>query len=223
MNRKIIVTEDNSNSLLIPSLDETYHSTHGAITESEHIFIKAGLNHVKNTESITIFEMGFGSGLNLLTTLREIVDKNIKINYTTIEKYPLTPEEHKLLNHEKLIERADVRSLFKQAIDADWNTLISLNTHIQFKKITGDLKHIDLLPNSVDLIYYDAFGPRVQPNLWTIEIMKKMYDLLRNNGVLVTYCAQGQLKRTLKEVGFSIESLIGPPGKREMTRALKKN
>ncbi|MDA7803079.1 tRNA (5-methylaminomethyl-2-thiouridine)(34)-methyltransferase MnmD [Crocinitomix sp.] len=220
MDRRIIVTEDKSKTLLIPALNETYHSTHGAKNEAMHVFIAAGLHQIQpNKEKIRILEMGFGTGLNAILTIQEAQSE---IHYTTIEKYPLPLETIADLDYTELLNDPELSKAFNLLHESNWNSEIRINPLFQFKKIEGDLKSIQLEDKTYDLIYYDAFGPRVQPNLWTESIFKKLYETLDKNGVLVTYCAQGQFKRNLKAVGFDTEALPGPPGKREMTRAIKR-
>lgn len=222
MSRKIIVTGDNSKTLLIPALGETYHSTKGALTESKHVFIKEGLFQFDLKEPIKILEMGFGTGLNVMTTLEAISPLNsAKIDYHTIEKYPLSLEEVRLTNYDDLFESQSLKSEFTLIHEVKWNEAFAIRKNFKLTKMKGDLASLSLELNHYDLIYYDAFGPKVQPDLWSEKIMNKMFDCLKLNGILVTYCAQGQFKRNLKKAGFKVESIPGPPGKREMTRALK--
>lgn len=222
MNRKIIVTEDNSKTLLIPSLNETYHSTKGALTESIHVFIKEGLSKINSTSTIQILEMGFGTGLNLLVTLDYVRNKNIGIDYSTIEKHPLDNSLIQALDYSKLYQNKTIIDHYLYAHQAEWGIKIQLNDEFSFTKLHQDVQFVNLQDESYDLIYYDAFGPKIQPDLWKPTLLSKMYRCLRPQGMLVTYCAQGQFKRNLKEVSFHVESLPGPPGKREMVRATKK-
>ena len=222
MNRKIIVTEDNSKTLLIPELNETYHSTHGALTEAKHVFIKEGLERISSLKKVNILEMGFGTGLNLLVSLENNREKNQHIYYRTIEKYPVKIETVKELEYVNNFPETTVRDSYIKAHECDWETEIDLSSHFKFKKLHTDFKKAGIENESIDILYYDAFGPRVQPDLWNMETLEIAYSFLKPNGILVTYCAQGQFKRNLKELGFEVECPSGPPGKREMVRATKK-
>jgi len=222
MERKIIVTEDKSKTLLIPALNETYHSKNGALSESLHIFIHAGFNFVVPKTEIRIFEMGFGTGLNALTTLHSAIKSNTVVDYYGIEKYPLSLDEALSLSFSDLKE-LEVDDKQHDIHACAWNEKIAIHPLFNLTKLTGDLHERHDLPQQIDLIYYDAFGPPTQPDLWTEAVMKRMFDLLNPNGVLVTYCAQGQFKRNLKAAGFIVENLPGPAGKREITRAIKQD
>ena len=225
MDRKIIVTEDNSKTLLIPELNETYHSTHGALNEARHVFINAGLDFFfeKHLEpEINIFEMGFGTGLNAMVTLEYLRNRNLKIDYDTLEKYPLTETEIDQMDYAQLLKDNVAEDLFSKIHQSNWEKSSSINAQFYLKKTQGDLKNHQLDKDRYHLIFFDAFGPRIQPNLWSTEVLEKMHQSLKDNGMLVTYCAQGQFKRNLKSVGFEIENIPGPPGKREMTRATKR-
>lgn len=213
---KPITTGDGSKSLYLPEMNETYHSKFGAKTESEYVFIRAGYQYV-TTSQIRILEVGFGTGLNvLLTYMAHLKDKR-KIYYESLEKYPLPQRIIKEINNYKEIE---LRQMFKQLHDAPWQQKIALTeTFVLYKN------NIDLLDYEVgtcfDLIYFDAFAPDKQPEMWTEKLFEKMYMALNKNGVLVTYSAKGSVRRTMQAVGFAVERLPGPPGKREMLRAVK--
>ncbi len=222
MERKIIVTEDNSKTLLIPALNETYHSLNGALSESLHIFIRAGFDFLLPRKEIRIFEMGFGTGLNALTTLHSAIDLKIRVDYITIEKYPLTSAEALSLTFTDLKE-LNSGDMHTEMHACAWNEKKTIHPYFTLTKLKGDVLTYPHLPHQVDLIYYDAFGPPTQPDLWTESAMRSMFALLRPNGVLVTYCAQGQFKRNLKAAGFIVENLPGPVGKREITRATRPN
>ncbi len=223
MDRKIIVTQDNSKTLLISELNETYHSTNGAFNEAIHVFINAGIQFFHKKKKLKIFEMGFGTGLNALLSSNYALKNELQINYTSIEKYPLDMELVQELNYPQLIDNEQAESLFTLLHSSPWEKENEINTHFTLTKLKEDLTSFNLNKNSFDIVFYDAFGPRVQPALWTKESLNKMYDLLMPGGILVTYCAQGQFKRNLKSLGFKVENLPGPPGKREMTRAIKPN
>ncbi len=219
MKRKVIQTSDGSSTIYIPEMDENYHSTHGAIQEAEHVFIQHGLRKIEEKEigTISIFEMGLGTGLNaLLTRIRS----NTSINYTGIEAFPVSDDELKALNYvEQLGDKH--KAIFHSIHKAKWNEAIEIDPQFSIHKVHEKIENYKLDLNSFDLIYFDAFGPRAQSEMWEIEILQKMYDGLKVGGALVTYCARGQFKRDLKSLGFELEPLPGPPGKREMTRAWK--
>lgn len=211
---QIFVTEDGSNSLYLPEFDETYHSRHGAVQESLHVFIENGLKTVSK-ENIKILEFGFGTGLNALMTL--INSKEKYIGYTGIEKFPL---DITLLNQLNYAKSEEELVLFEKIHLADWNKKVVITDDFTLEQIKSDFIRFQS-DEKFDIIYFDAFAPRVQPELWTKEIFEKTFRLLSKEGILVTYCAKGSVKRTLKEVGFKVISLPGPPGKREMTKAVK--
>jgi tRNA U34 5-methylaminomethyl-2-thiouridine-forming methyltransferase MnmC len=215
-----IETEDGSPTLFSSEFNQTYHSIHGAITESVHVFIKNGLEwyleHNKPENVISIFEMGFGTGLNAYLTAQYAIEHQVQIEYTTIEKYPVHSN-----NLEEISSKIDDSDLFLALHQNTWDSPIQLNPFFSFKKIKGDL--IDYhFNNPIDLIFYDAFSPSSQPELWSVAIFEKLYLSLKNNGILSTYCAKGQIKRNFKEVGFEVLALPGPIGKREMTICIKK-
>lgn len=219
---ELIATADGSDTLRVKSLDETYHSRHGAVQESMHVFIKHGLEVCAlNNNTIAVFEMGFGTGLNAWLTLRHAVEGGLKVVYFAVEKYPLSAQSSGLLA-DSFCKDADQKSDFLRLHQLPWNGLYMINDHFSIHKIFRDVDEISLKAD-FDLIYYDAFGPRVQPNMWTTEKLQKSCDLLKPGGLFVTYCAQGQFRRNLSSLGFIVESLQGPPGKREMTRAVKKS
>jgi tRNA U34 5-methylaminomethyl-2-thiouridine-forming methyltransferase MnmC len=211
---QIFLTEDGSNSLYLPEFDETYHSRHGAIQESMHVFIENGLKSI-NKKNIKILEFGFGTGLNALMTL--INSKEKYIEYTGIEKFPL---DITLLNQLNYAKSEEELVLFEKIHLADWNKKVVITDDFTLEQIKSDFIRFQS-DEKFDIIYFDAFAPRVQPELWTKEIFEKTFRLLSKEGILVTYCAKGSVKRTLKEVGFKVISLPGPPGKREMTKAVK--
>lgn len=211
---QIFATEDGSNSLYLPEFDETYHSRHGAIQESMHVFIENGLKSI-NKKNIKILEFGFGTGLNALMTL--INSKEKQIEYAGVEKFPL---DIPLLNQLNYAKNKEEHALFEKIHSVDWNKKAVITDDFSLEKIKSDF--INFQSNEkFDIIYFDAFAPRVQPELWTKEVFEKVFSLLSKGGILVTYCAKGAVKRTLKEVGFEVIKLPGPPGKREMTKAVK--
>ncbi|MGB0402654.1 MAG: tRNA (5-methylaminomethyl-2-thiouridine)(34)-methyltransferase MnmD [Salibacteraceae bacterium] len=213
-------TKDGSHTLIHEDLDETYHSRHGAIQEAYHVFIRSGLDLIKSKNDIRIFEMGFGTGLNTFITYLENLKNGQQIEYFGLEKHPLKETIWSKLNYVEELNEQNNLSIFQKIHEVNWNSLKPINEGFSLNKIEGDLENLspDL---KVDLIYFDAFGPRVQPNLWTEEIFIKMFELLNPNGILVTYCCKGDVKRAMIKAGFTIEKIPGPPGKREMLRAFK--
>lgn len=220
MKPELIKTADGSHSLFLKDLDEHYHSVHGAIQESKHVFLQAGLSQFNDKKSISILEIGFGTGLNALLTFIENKNSNRVIDYTTLEAYPLEMEVVKELNYVQELNASDYHSIYLQMHESEWETKISIRPNFNFTKIKNTLQEVSFL-QQYDLIYFDAFGPRVQPELWTEEVFTKIYNATAAGGMLVTYCAKGEVKRTLKKVGFVLETLPGPPGKREMIRVTK--
>lgn len=219
----LIVTEDGSHSLSVPELDETYHSSHGAIQESNHVFIKHGLLHwAENNpgKPIKIFEVGFGTGLNAFLTAIEADKKNIQVQYQSIELYPIDKEFVGQLNYPAQLEESS--SLFEALHQASWEESIKINETFNLFKTKGSLIDFEF-SETYDLIYFDAFAPSKQPELWEYPIIEKCYNALNKNGIFVTYSAKGQLKRDLKKAGFKLETLPGPPGKFEMVRAIKRS
>jgi tRNA U34 5-methylaminomethyl-2-thiouridine-forming methyltransferase MnmC len=222
MKREIRITNDGSPTLYIPELDEHYHSTHGAVQEAKHVFIENGLNLLSEKSELSILEVGFGCGLNALLTCFETQNKpSTFIKYYGIEAYPLGIEENKKLDFSEQIIVSNYSELYVNIIEANWNDLVQITSNFQLHKIQSKLQEFDFSSYSFDLIYYDAFGPRAQGEMWEKSIFEPLYEVLSPNGMLVTYCAQGQFKRNLKEIGFNVEARPGPPGKREMTLAKK--
>ena len=220
MSRKVIQTKDNSKTLLITSNEDTYHSIHGARTESDHVFIKNGLELLRNKAEIELFEMGFGTGLNCILTLAYANDHKLKINYHTIETNPVTNDEISALNYEAIVP-TPVKPYYQIIHESHWHIDTRITPYFSlYKKKQNLLSHTE--KNShFDLIYFDAFGPKSQPELWKSEVLEKLFNWLKPGGIFITYCAQGQFKRDLKSVGFKVENIPGPPGKREITRGIK--
>ena len=216
MNREIRITEDGSSTLFVPELGEHYHSHYGAIQESKHIFINSALKQV-NKDEINVLEFGFGTGLNALLTCAYAVENNIRVNYLGIEKYPLTAEEAALLNFDREANTDCLKEIHK----IEWERELEVNSQFMLKKVQSDFRIITLNQNTYDVVYFDAFAPDVQPNLWTKAIFEKIYLSMRKGGVLTTYTVKGVVRRLMKEVGFRVEKISGPPGKREITRAWK--
>lgn len=222
MELRVLETADHSHTLYNTELDETYHSVHGALQESEHVFIQNGLLPMMDgRKKLKIFEMGFGTGLNAILTLKATNNSETTIEYSAIEKYPVSSEKIHELNYDNFLEDPEHRLLYKIMHKIAWEEKLKVAPWFYLQKIRGDLHQYE--PNeNFDLIYYDAFAPRKQPDLWGLPIVKKLYHMLENDGVLVTYCAKGQFKRDLREAGFEVVPLPGPKGKREMTKAIKR-
>ncbi len=215
---KIIPTKDGSFTIYNESLNAHYHSLHGAIQESKHIFIKNGLEQIKD-DKISIFEMGFGSGLNAFLSFLTAQKNKAFISYYCIEKHPIPKTIYQKLNYSKNKKESE---MFLNLHEAPWNKEVSLSPFFKLKKNNESIAFFDTtaIPK-VNIIYYDAFAPSAQPYLWEVPILKKMYTLLKPKGMLLTFCAKGSVKRNLKAVGFIIKPLPGPPGKREITCAIK--
>lgn len=219
MKRKIITTSDGSKTIQIEDWDEQYHSKHGAIQEAYHVFIKHGLSLFVDSK-ISLLEIGFGTGLNALITLKEANKYNLKVEYTGVEAYPVTKEEVEQLDYIRELKAEAFTTEFEMMHDSPWENSIVLSENFSILKQQKDFMEIED-KDSYDLIYFDAFGARVQPELWTETLFQKMFDALSQNGVLVTYAAKGSVRRAMLSVGFKVERLPGPPGKREMLRATK--
>ena len=218
--KELKITADGSHTLFVPGLDETYHSRHGAIQESLHVFINAGLRYLNN-KNINVLEIGFGTGLNAFLTLLEANKGETTINYTSLEAFPLEMDLVKQLNYTSELEiENNTAELYNKLHEVDWESTQHITNDFKLKKLKIKLDDFES-SEKFDVIYFDAFGPNVQPEMWAVPVLEKMYNCLNDNGLLVTYCAKGSVKRGLKDVGFKIESIPGPPGKREMTRAHK--
>ena len=213
MDRQIIATEDGSHTLWVPELNEHFHSMHGAIQESVHVFISNGLEQVK-TEELVLFEVGFGTGLNALLTLIHQTQRSIR--YISIEKYPLQEKEYSRLNYSSLLG-PEWQTLFFKMHQAEWNRTTEIRPGFSLQKIKGDLAELNYtnLPR-FNLIYFDAFAPGKQPEMWDEKILRQLAAHTREEGHFTTYCAQGEVRRRLSRCGFQMHRIPGPPGKREM-------
>jgi tRNA U34 5-methylaminomethyl-2-thiouridine-forming methyltransferase MnmC len=219
----LFITEDGSHSVFSELFGVAYHSTHGAIQETKHIFIEAALNYYiknKSIEKIKILDIGFGTGLNVYMTFLESLKLACKIDLTTIEAYPLSISIVEQLNFPRLLQVPQYEPLFKLLHTSNWEEKHELTHNFIFQKRLLDFKDIVYI-NTFDVIYYDAFSPNSQPELWESDTLQCFFDALVEGGILTTYCAKGSFKRALKQVGFRIENIPGPKGKREMTRAIK--
>ena len=216
----LIKTADGSDSLFVRELDEHYHSTFGAVQESLHVFIKSGLN-VKNESSLTIFEAGFGTGLNAFLTFLDSIKTGQMIHYISIDKYPVPRNTWELLNYPQLLSR-DNSDIFRAMHFARWNEKVSITENFTLTKIYNDLTVFDFQFQPLfDLIYFDAFSPEKQPELWGKDIFHKLFSNTAPFGKLVTYCSKGSVRRALQASGYITERIPGPPGKREILRASK--
>jgi len=211
--RKVITTNDGSSSIFIEEMDEHYHSVHGAVQEAIHVFLRMGLDQVIK-EPVRILEVGFGTGLNCLLTALS----NKVVFYHGIEAYPVGTDLIAGLNYTDEIK--DSEALFSSIHKAEWGVEEEISESFSLLKQKVMLEEV-VLEAKYNLIYFDAFGPRAQEELWHIDHFKKLYDALEPGGIFVTYCAKGQVRRDLMEVGFKMERLPGPPGKREMLRGIK--
>ena len=212
---RLITTEDGSSSLFHEALNETYHSTKGAYSESMYVFIQNGLAYLKITP-LSVLEVGFGTGLNAFLTLKYAQDEGVTVNYQTLEPYPISKEIYGSLSY-KMTEAEN--KIFKELHTDSWEEKHDYE-FFSFTKNKIRLEDFNTV-NNFDIIYYDAFAPSKQPDVWDIDNLKKCYSLLKTEGILVTYCSQGQFKRNLAEVGFQVEVLPGALGKKEMVRAHK--
>ena len=219
MKREIITTADGSTTIQIKDWQEQYHSKHGAIQEAYHVFIHSGLDLFENT-TVDILEIGFGTGLNALITLIEFQKRNLNINYTGVEAYPVSKEELDQLNYLDQLKANSLKDEFDTMHTSPWETLVEVTSGFNLIKEQKFFKDINK-SNAFDSVYFDAFGARVQPELWTVEIFETMFKAMKSGGYLVTYAAKGSVRRAMLEVGFLVERLTGPPGKREMLRAKK--
>ncbi|WP_296385472.1 tRNA (5-methylaminomethyl-2-thiouridine)(34)-methyltransferase MnmD [Winogradskyella sp.] len=229
MQRKIITTADGSKTIQIEDWDEQYHSIHGAIQEANHVFLKHGLlfyyhNYchselVSESMQLSVLEIGLGTGLNAFLTLIEAEKLNQSINYVGVEAYPVSSDEIEQLNYVELTSKNHT-DIFKKMHNVPWETQHQITSGFQLEKQQKFFKDIDA-EAAFDIIYFDAFGARVQPDLWTEAIFEIMFKAIKENGVLVTYSAKGSVRRAMQAVGFTVERLPGPPGKREMLRATK--
>lgn len=220
IDRKVIIeqTEDGSHTLFVPSLSEHYHSVHGAIQESKHVFISAGLSHLSQKE-ISIFEVGFGTGLNALLTAEYAQQNHLIVNYVGIEANPIEMELIKQLNYGQAVDE----ELYQRLHATEWEKEQRITDLFTLTKIEADFTIYDFSKwiNSFDLIYFDAFAPDIQGEMWSQELFNAMYSIAKEGGILTTYCAKGEVRRRMQAASFTVERIPGPPGKREMLRARK--
>ncbi len=219
---KSLATKDGSYTLFNTNFNQTYHSIYGAMSESMHVFIRNGLMYMaEKCGSITLLEVGLGTGLNALLTYKMAVEKNIQVHYTAIEPFPIDTDTARLLYVSKSSDENDLSNNFLKMHYSHSGELISLHKNFSFQKYITTLENFTS-PLLFDLIYYDAFSPGAQPEMWAVDAFEKIRSCMCKDATLVTYCAKGSVKRILKALNFTIESLPGANGKREMIRAIKK-
>ena len=221
--KKQFTTADGSPTLYMEHFDEYYHSKHGAVQEAEHVYLKMGLDFWKeqhpDEKKCHVFEMGFGTGLNALLTAQKAEQLQLELSYYTIEAYPLTPSELKEVNYSDYLV-ANAKDTFHQIIDAPWEKLHPISSLFSIKKMKTLLENY-LPKETIDVLYYDAFGARSQPEIWEDHCFKPLVDKLSPGGVFVTYAAKGSVRRALQNLGLEVALVPGPPGKREMIQAYR--
>lgn len=223
MKREIKTTNDGSKTLFISELNENYHSHHGALQEAQHVFIDNGLKLIYDYE-INILELGFGTGLNVLVTIDEFLktDKNHIIHYLTLEKYPVNKEEILELDYSSLFKNENMHEINAQIHDCEWNKKNEILPNFFLTKINCDFFELkNLVLPKINLVYFDCFGARVQPDLWEEGLFTMVSDKMEANGLLTTYSSKGSVRRILQNLNFKVEKKAGPPGKREMINAFK--
>jgi tRNA U34 5-methylaminomethyl-2-thiouridine-forming methyltransferase MnmC len=220
MHHELFLTEDGSHSVKIPEMNVSYHSRYGAIEESVHVFIENGLKYL-GKKRINIFEVGFGTGLNALLTLIEAEKNDLQIIYDVVELHPLDSVFVASLNYLSLLKAQQLANEFSFMHACEWGVAAKITGQFALRKIRGDIRHVELTGN-YDLVYFDAFDPVAQPELWRAGIFKKIYNAANTGCVLVTYCSKGVVRRAMTEAGFSVSKIPGPKGKREIVRAVKK-
>lgn len=223
INPQLVFTADGSQSLYLPQLDEHYHSHHGAMQESIHVYIKSGLEYVvaQGCEEPKIFELGLGTFLNAFLTLAFAENNKKPIYYQGIEKYPIQPEELKKMNYLSYPKLNKYISECHDILDCEWEQRRAISEFFTIKKTYADFLTFENPKESFDLLYFDAFGFRAQSEMWSKQVFEKCFSLLKSGGILVTYAAKGMVRRTMEEVGFEVERIKGAAGKREMMRAHK--
>ncbi|MBC6991233.1 tRNA (5-methylaminomethyl-2-thiouridine)(34)-methyltransferase MnmD [Hymenobacter sp. BT491] len=223
MQVEVRVTEDGSSTLYVHALDEHYHSTHGAVQEALHVYLGAALEPAlaATTGPVRVLEIGFGTGLNALLTLQRSLTAAQPIAYDTLEKYPLPPTIIRSLGIERYVLNPELLEFHEQLHAAPWNEAVALTPHFTVRKLHAALQDFALPAVSYDVIYFDAFAPEKQPDMWTEAVFEQLYAAAAPGALLTSYCAKGSFRRSLKAAGWLIEKLPGPPGKREMTRARK--
>ncbi len=214
MKREVKITKDGSTTFYVPELGEHYNSHFGAIQESSHIFIDSALKQI-DKEEINILEFGLGTALNALQTYNYAKENCLRINYCGVEKYPLLEDEYSQLNYPN-------NAILSEIHNAEWDKEFRIDDNFKIIKLKSDFVDLILNENNYDVVFFDAFAPDVQPHLWTLQIFQKIYKAMKIGGVLTTYTVKGSVRRIMKEAGFQVEKIPGPPGKREISRAWKR-
>jgi tRNA U34 5-methylaminomethyl-2-thiouridine-forming methyltransferase MnmC len=218
-NKQCVQTGDGSHTLYRADIDEHYHSTFGAINESAHVFIDNGLR-INHSNPVHLFEVGFGTGLNALLTLNYAIKHNISVFYDTVELFPIGVDAAKTLNYPQLIDKT-LQPYFDCMHDCKWDTDVKISDEFVLRKIQANITTLQLVNNKYNVVYFDAFSPEKQPEMWSQEVFLSIYNSMKTGGIITTYCSKGIVKRTLREVGFTVERLQGPTGKRHMVRGIK--
>ena len=223
MKRSIVITKDGSKTIRLEDWDEHYHSIHGAIQESQHVYVKAGLDHYNELyqpKTLKVLEAGFGTGLNALLSYFWAEHNGVYMDYTGLEAYPISDEEHLAMEYHKELVSDSTQQVYEDLHKAKWDEWTSISKSFQLKK--NKIFFFDLkLKKEVNIVFYDAFGPSVQPELWETPLFQKFYEALTPGGIFVTYCVKGTARRALQAIGFKVCIIEGPPGKRHMMRAQK--
>ncbi|QIL76242.1 tRNA (5-methylaminomethyl-2-thiouridine)(34)-methyltransferase MnmD [Hymenobacter sp. HDW8] len=219
---EVRVTQDGSSTLYVPALNEHYHSTHGAVQEAQHVYLGAGLEPaLASGGQIQVLEIGFGTGLNALLTLQRGLSAPQLIHYDTLEKYPLPPHVVAALGVERYILNPELQEFHYQLHAAPWNEAVPITSRFTLRKLHTALQDFALPAAHYNAVYFDAFAPEKQPDMWTDAVFDQLFAATAPGGILTSYCAKGSFRRSLKAAGWVVEKIPGPPGKREMTRARK--
>lgn len=221
MESRLIVTEDGSHTIFQPELQEHYHSVHGAISESKHVYIEAAMQQFSEEKTLTILEVGFGTGLNALLTLVEAIKRKQKVRYVALEPFPLSSVFYEKLNFGELTGFPDAHRYLQQMHQKPWNFPYYYSDYFLLHKLDTTLEDASLQNEAFDVVYFDAFAPGKQPGVWSTGNFRKCCDAMKHGGVLTTYSSQGQVKRNMQDAGLTVEKIPGPTGKREIIRAIK--
>lgn len=216
-----MISGDGSHTLKLKDMDETYHSTKGALTESDYVFIQKGLHAFKDKDKVDVLEVGFGTGLNAYLTYLDTLKSGQKVYFQTMEPFPLEEEIYSQLNYSKELKREDQQDQFIKMHECAWHEEVVFSDHFSMSKVRAKLEKFVVAPAFFDVVYFDAFAPSKQDEVWSPRNIKKCYAALRKGGILVSYCSQGKFRRDLAKAKFRVEKIDGPPGKREMVVAYK--
>ena len=221
---RLIITEDGSHSIYVPALNETYHSFHGAVQESIHVFIEMGLDHFakhRNGSAISVLEVGLGTGLNALLAAHWANEMKVMVKMTSLEAFPIPPALASELNYPGKIASEHAMEWFRRIHNSPWQKALAIHDTFVLEKVKTKLETYPLPADEYDVVFFDAFAPNKQAELWELPVLKQVFQSQTTSSVFVTYCAKGQLKRDLKSLGYVVQALPGPPGKKEMIRAIK--